>query len=147
MHTINSSIHIQRQTAEVFDFVCDPANTPRWQPEAQSSRTTPPGPLQAGSQIENKARGAGITLRSTSTVSEFTPGEKIAFDTCSAGDRINAKLIWTAVPESSGTRFSVRADYQIKGLLKLTAPIFVPTARKTIDSHLKNLKAALETAE
>jgi len=145
MKTIDNSIYIQRPAAEVFAFVCASANTPLWQPEARSSHHTPPGPIQKGTHIENKARGLGFTLTSTSVVSEFHPGEKIAFDLRTPGDGINAKLTWSTEPENSGTRFHVHADYRLKGLFRLTTPILAPIARKTIGRHLQNLKAVLET--
>jgi hypothetical protein len=142
---IDNSIYIKRPVAKVFAFVCDSANTPLWQPEARSSHHTPPGPIRKGTQIEIKARGAGFTLRSTSIVNEFYLGEKIAFHLRTAGDLINARLIWETEPESFGTRFYVHADYQLKGLFRLTAPILAPIAKKTINRHLQNLKAVLET--
>ncbi len=50
MFTIQQDVTIARPVDQVFAFLADPANIPRWRPDVVETRSG--GPLQAGSEFE-----------------------------------------------------------------------------------------------
>jgi len=50
MFTIQQDVTIARPVDQVFAFLADPANIPRWRPDVVEARSG--GPLQAGSEFE-----------------------------------------------------------------------------------------------
>ncbi len=72
-----TTIEIDRPAGEVFDFVADMANNPRWQRGMKSCTWTTDPPIGVGSRYDQVAGFLGRTITSRFEVTEFVPGECI----------------------------------------------------------------------
>ena len=68
---------ISRPAEDVFAFVSDSSNNPRWQKGQQSCQWTSAPPIGVGSTYEQEARFLGRTLLNRFEVIEHDPGRSI----------------------------------------------------------------------
>src|SRR5688500_16651015 len=81
---VGTSIEIERPAGDVFAFVSDPTNNPRWQRGQRSCRATSDPPLRVGSTYSQHARFLGRDLVNAFEVVELDPGRRIRW-TSTAG--------------------------------------------------------------
>jgi hypothetical protein len=72
---------IGRPAAEVFTFLADAANNPRWQKGMKRCEWVTPGPIAVGSQYRQEASFLGRPVVSVFGVVEFAPGSRIVIET------------------------------------------------------------------
>ena len=89
MFTIQQDVTIARPVDQVFAFLADPANIPRWRPDVVETRSG--GPLQAGSEFEEISISAdGKRRRSAWECLRPTRRWRWRRSPASASDRPNA---------------------------------------------------------
>ncbi|MDJ1369787.1 SRPBCC family protein [Gulosibacter molinativorax] len=79
MRAIESTVEIERPAAEVFAFVSDQLNAPRWQQGLESVKRLTPGPIRVGSEHEFVRQFGGRTVRDRNRFVEYVPGEYVRF--------------------------------------------------------------------
>ena len=72
---------ISRPAGEVFDFLADASNNPRWQKGMRSCRWVSPPPIAIGSVYEQEASFLGRAIRSRFEVVDLEPGRTITMKT------------------------------------------------------------------
>jgi hypothetical protein len=80
MH-VTSNLEVNRPAAEVFRFVADAENNPRWQKGMRSCRWTTTPPIRVGSVYEQQAAFLGKAIASTFEVIRFEPDRSITIRT------------------------------------------------------------------
>lgn len=134
MATFHTSLWIPRAPADVFSFVSDFRNAPRWDPRTYSSVMVTGGPIGIGTRFELQGGLATKTvhdelpamLRGNNTlpyeVVEFDPPRVVAFrgetSTMQYHDRIQIS------DEQGGSRLVYDAELTLKGLLEIGEPAF-----------------------
>ena len=73
-------LDVDRPAADVFAFVSDQLNAPRWQRGLHEVRRTTDGPIGVGSQHVFVRRFAGRRIESRNRFVEFEPGRYLAFE-------------------------------------------------------------------
>lgn len=143
MTEIEASIDIDRPAQEVFDYLADMSNNPRWQQGQQSCTWTSEPPLRMGSTYDQKAKFLGFSIVSSFEVVELEPGRKIRIKTTGGNMPIDVTRM---VERRSDDRCSVSA--LIKGkpplVLRLAGPLMTKMARSNIRKDYQRLKALLE---
>ena len=101
MTEVSTSITIDKPADEVFDFVADMSNNPRWQKGQVSCQWTSPPPIAVGSTYDQVAKFAGRTIKSSFRVSEFEPGELIRIESTSGPMPIDVTRTVTPLSDTS----------------------------------------------
>jgi uncharacterized membrane protein len=142
----STSIEIDRPAADVFAFVSEFPNNPRWQRGQRECRWTSPPPLRVGSTYEQHARFLGRDLVNSFRVIELDPGRRVKF-TSTAG---TFPLTITRTVEPLGdsrARFTEQVAGDPRGVYRIAEPILRQLVKHTIKRDFPRLKALLETPQ
>jgi carbon monoxide dehydrogenase subunit G len=135
-----SETTILRSIEDVFDFLADPRNEPKWLPGAGSVTKTSDGPIAAGSRFVGEYQRAG---RVELELVEFERPVRVTF-------RARSKIVdfddaVDLAPLESGTRLVARMTAQPRGLMRFLAPAMARTMRRQFSANWDHLRRALET--
>ena len=138
-----ASIVIHCPVDEVYQFLRDPQNRLKYDPDLIAIRHTPEGPLRPGTQIVELHRFMGRKGKSATEVAELEPNQVTAYRT-PKGDPTNAfgAYHFDSIPE--GTRLTLNFTLAPRGLIKLAALFSARSLKRDIASGLRNIKAVLE---
>jgi uncharacterized protein YndB with AHSA1/START domain len=144
MVTVEKSIVIDRSAEDVFSYVGDQTNAPRWQRGLTEVRRTTDGPIGVGTKHTAVRKLLGRTLELSNEYTRYEPGRLVEF------------RFWGSIPgqasyvvESTGAgrvRLTSRIEAQASGLFRLAEPLMAATLTRDVEASLGNLKALLETA-
>lgn len=81
MIEVTATADIPRPADEVFAFVADMSNNPRWQRGQVSCEWSTPPPIAVGSRYDQRARFLGRDIVSSLEVVAFEPGRRIRIRT------------------------------------------------------------------
>ena len=76
-HEFNASAVIDRPIDEVFAFLADGTNDPKFSPRVQEIRETTDGPIAVGTVFESKVKDAGMTTSPKSELTAFEAPTKL----------------------------------------------------------------------
>lgn len=143
MIQISNSIEIARPHPQVFEFVADVNNNPKWMP-VQTVQKLSEGAAGVGTKFKQQFFLMGATYELVGLLTEFDPHQKIAF----AYD--SPVFIWRGnylfEPTVNGnTRLSAKGNVTLLGSLKMMETMFAPKIRKLINDTAPNLKKILES--
>ena len=142
MARIEESVDIKRPVDQVFAYVTDAKNWPRWESAMLEAEQTSPGQMGIGTTFRGANRVMGRRMVWTSKVTEYEPNKNWGEAISSGSTLIEEHLIFD--PVEGGTKFTLVYDMQVGGLLKLFAPMVISTMRKQTKGNLSNLKSILE---
>ena len=145
MAHIDGEIVINRPVEEVFDFVADERNEPRYNPRMLSSELLSPGPVGLGSRFR-AVMGSGP--RRTTMTTEFTGYQwprRLALRSHLSAMEIHGSLTFDPVP--GGTRMRWSWEVAPRGLLKLVSPLVVRVGARQERAIWTGLKRLLEAKE
>jgi carbon monoxide dehydrogenase subunit G len=126
---------------DVFDYVSDPRNEPKWLPGATAVEMTSEGPVGLGSTFVGHYSRAG---RVELTLVEFERPRKVTF-------RAHSKIVDfdDAVELSendTGTRLEARMLATPRGLMRLFGPVMARTLRRQFAANWDHLRHTMETS-
>ena len=137
-----SSIDINRPAADVFAFVADQTNAPRWQHGLDEVRRLTDGPIRVGTEHVFVRRFAGRTIESHNRYTDYQPGRYVEFEIPSGW--VTGKASYLVEPTGSGrSRLTSRMEFRLAGLSALAAPLFARILARD-DRKEATLKALLE---
>jgi carbon monoxide dehydrogenase subunit G len=141
MAVFEHTVEIDRPREEVFAFVTDPANYPRWQPSLVEVRPHSRGPLRLGSEATEVRRFMGREVESTWTCVEHEPDERSAIQ----ADDGPVPFKGTFVLEALGARTRFRWIVETWGAAaRLGGPLVGRTTRRELEQNSARLKELLE---
>jgi carbon monoxide dehydrogenase subunit G len=135
---------IDRPIEEVFAFVADGENDPKFSPRVQEIAKTTDGPPGVGTVFKSTVKDAGMTTTREFELTEFEPPTRIRWTERSKNLVSVADGGYDLAPEGRGTRLSIHNNLEGHGLGKLIAPIAVRMARKDADALAGRIKQAIE---
>jgi uncharacterized protein YndB with AHSA1/START domain len=142
MFKIEDEIVIRRPVEEVFDFVADERNEPRYNPNMHVSEKITDGPIGAGTRFRAEiiSRGKPVEM-----LVEFTAYERprhLSSVTTMALMEVRGSLAFESVSE--GTRMRWSWSVVPRGFLKLITPIAARIGRRQERAIWTGLKRLLE---
>ena len=143
MRRVEAGITIAAPPAEVFAFVADLANLPRWQTGIVSAERTSPDPVGVGSTARVVRTMAGQSLTVDLTITDFEPGRRLALASQASGVSVTATLEMDSV--DGGT--VARSGIEIKAGSVFMAPLegmIANAAAGELASGLERLRDAVE---
>ena len=143
MINVEVSTVINRPIAEVFAFVANLENHPKWETDFQEVKQLTSTPGGVGTIYQCLLKMPGKSITSTFEITEYAANKKIAFEGEVAGP---AKPKGSYMFESlgAGTKVISRPQPEMRGVFKLIEPIMTGYIRRQNQAHLSNLKRLLE---
>jgi hypothetical protein len=141
--TVARSVVINRPIAEVFGFVANFENEPRWMPGILESRQTSVGPIGVGTTFREVVQNLGPRMENTFAVTQYVPPRTFAIESTSGP--VPFQVTYSFEPIIEGTRFTGIGAMKPQGFFKLIAPLFAAIVGRQIQRGLINLKHLLET--
>ena len=141
---VTASINIDRSPQEVFDYLADMSNNPKWQNGMQACTWTSEPPLRLGSTYDQEAKFLGKRIVSSFEVVEFEPGERIRIRTTSGTMPIDVTR-QVAPSENGGTEVRAVVRGEPTGLLRLAKPVMRLLVQTSVHRDYRRLKQLLES--
>jgi carbon monoxide dehydrogenase subunit G len=136
-----NSITIERTPHDVFAFVSNLENVPKWNYAIVETRKASEGPVTVGTMYR-QVRSLPSRSEETLQVTEFEPDRRFAV----AGGLgpLEGTLTYELEEVGGSTRLTNSADVQARGIAKLAAPIASSRVRGAVAENLEALKQLLE---
>jgi hypothetical protein len=142
MRRIQGDIVIDRPVEEVFDFVADERNEPRFNPRMIRAEKVSPGPIGLGTRFRAETRTMRGTAEMTIECTGYERPRRLASSTSLSNMDIHGALVFDAVP--GGTRMQWLWDLEPRGASKLLRPIIARMGERQERAIWANLKRFLE---
>jgi uncharacterized protein YndB with AHSA1/START domain len=140
MPEASNSVQIQRPPADVFAFLANAENDPRWRRGVLDIRLKSGG--GQGAIYEQGVKGPfGRRVAADYEITAYEPDRRIAFRAI-AGP-VRPEGVYELAPVDDGTRVTFSLRCSPSGLAKLITPMVAKTMRSEV-GQLDNLRAALE---
>lgn len=146
-HEFNGSTVIDRPIDEVFAFLADGTNDPKFSPRVQEIRKTTDGPVGVGTVFESKVKDAGMTTSRTFELTAFDAPTKIRW-----AER-SKNLI--TVPDGgydlekvsdAETKVTIHNTFEGHGFGRLIRGFALKAAIKDAPAFAQRIKSAVETS-
>jgi carbon monoxide dehydrogenase subunit G len=144
MIKIDSSTQVARPRDEVFAFLTDIENIPRWQSGVVQSRPISEGPFRVGYQYRETVKAGPWKLSALCTVTDVKPNERFTFVMTSDGP-LDCEARFDLQPVAGGTRVTVQGTARLKGVWRLLQPMMASELRKETKAELETLRRLLES--
>lgn len=133
-------VRIDRTPEQVFDFVADVRNGPKWNPDSSNVVLTSDGPVGPGSVFEEEREGFGRTV---TTIDVFERPSRLELDARAA--RVHVRVRYAIEPDGATTQVTCAAELRLRGPSRLFEPVIKAVARRGVEtSRGPALKAAVE---
>ena len=145
MRTIDlqTNIEIGRPAAEVFDFVADQTNAPKWQHGLHEVRRTTPGPLGVGTEHAFVRRFAGMKIESRNRFTKYEPGRYVEFEIPSGKITGNASYMVEPIGRNT-SRLKSEVHFRVSGPAGLVTPLLARVFERDSRRDESSLKELLE---
>ena len=140
---LEERVEISKPLAEVFKYVSDVGNYPRWMAHVLEVRKDSSGPPQQGDRFVVAIKSVGRRFE--------TPYERTSYE---ADRRYSDQAVGGPIPNQrwhsdfqevpGGTRFTRAVDVESRGLLKLLEPLQKRAAERQLKKDLQTLKHLVE---
>jgi carbon monoxide dehydrogenase subunit G len=117
---VEGDILINRPIDEVFDFVADERNEPKYNPRMTVAEMVTPGPIGVGSKFHCVMTGAGATDVAVE-FTEFVRPRRLGSTSHISNMDINGTLLFE--PQGQRTRLKWLWNIEPRGFLKLLGPM------------------------
>lgn len=143
MIEVRPSATVARPAAELFDFVSDMANNPRWQSGMQTCEWTSPPPVGVGSTYDQVARFLGREIRTTFEVTAHEPGRLITIESRSGPlDLVITRTV--AAVDDDTSRVDAVIQGTPRGPMRLLEPLLRGKVERDITADYRRLTELLE---
>ena len=142
MH-VEESIEINRPLQEVFDYVSDVGNYPKWMAHALEVRKDTPDLPQQGDRFTLAIKSVGLRFETPYERTSSEPNRQIT-DRAVGGPVPNQRWHSAFQEVPGGTRFTRAVDVESGGLLKLLEPLQKRAAGRQLRKDLQTLKNVVE---
>lgn len=146
-HEFSGSAVIDRPIEEVFAFLADGTNDPKFSPRVQEIRKATDGPIAVGTVFESKVKDAGMTSSRRFELTEFQAPTRIRWSERSKN--------MITVPDGgydleklgeAQTKVTIRNTFQGHGFGKLIVGFALKAAIKDAPAFAQRIKAAVEAS-
>ena len=144
MINVQASTVIKRPVEDVFAFLSNFENHPKWEMNFQKVKLLASSPTGVGTTYECELKLPGQSAKSKFEITEYEPNKKIAFEGEAAGPaKPKGSFLFETVPD--GTKLTLLPRPEFRGFFKWLEPMMAGYVRKQNEEHLTNLKRLLES--
>jgi uncharacterized protein YndB with AHSA1/START domain len=143
MITVEKGVTIGRSPTDVFAFVSDQTNAPRWQRGLENVRRTTDGPIGVGTRHTFERTLMGRRMDGSNEYTRYEPNELVAF--AWSGPMPGQASYAVEAAGRDETRLVSRLEMRAPGLLRLAEPLLAAGLRRDVEANLDTLKHMLES--
>jgi uncharacterized protein YndB with AHSA1/START domain len=137
---------IDRPIEEVFDFLADGTNDPKFSPRVLEIAKTTDGPVGVGTRFASTVKDAGMKTKREFELTEFERPTKIRCAERSKNQVTASEGGYDLAPDGAGTRVTIHNVLEGHGIGKLFVGFALSQARKSADDFGKSIKGAVEAS-
>ena len=137
---------IDRPIEEVFAFLADGENDPKFSSRVLEMARTTDGPTGVGTVYASTVKDAGVKTKREIEIIEFTPPTRIRWAEVSRNLVTASEGGYDLTPEGSGTRVTLYNVLEGHGFGRLIEGFALRGARKGADDFGKSIKRAVEAS-
>jgi carbon monoxide dehydrogenase subunit G len=142
MATLELSIVINRPLEEVFAFVSNPENSPKWISGISELTITSAGPIGVGTTYRSVLTFLGRRIETEAEFTEFEPNHSFAQKSKSGPFPVQNRETFERV--EGGTRVTLTLVGEPGGFFKLAEPLLMSLLKRQYQADLANLKDLME---
>jgi carbon monoxide dehydrogenase subunit G len=142
MFTSRASTLISRRVEDVFAFIEDARNRPRWDDSIDSEELTSPEPIGVGTTVRTTLRSMGREYVYTWEVIEHRPPTRMTIESTSGP--FPTTLVYELAEREGATQVDFAISARPAGLLRLFQAMIARNTQKNLDRSFARLKQALE---
>jgi uncharacterized protein YndB with AHSA1/START domain len=139
-----TTVVIDRPIEEVFAFLADGTNDPKFSPRVQEITKTTDGPPGVGTVYASTVKDAGMKTQREFKYTEFEAPTRIRWTEMSKNQITVPEGGYALAREGEGTKLRLFNTFEGHGFGKLIMPLAVRGARKDADGFGQRIKAAVE---
>jgi hypothetical protein len=141
MLKVEKSVKINRPLPEVFAFVANTYNVPKWQGGVENVYLE--GPIgNVGTKFTEVRRFMGQEMKSTLEITAFDPDAKWAARVITGPVIYEVTATFEAIP--GGTKMTTRVEGEPKGFFKVAEGMLIGQLDKSLEEDGNRLKGILE---
>ena len=133
---------IDRPIKEVFAFVADPNNMPKWNSAVVSLEQITPGAVAVGTKFKSVGEALGRRIEGEMQVTAHEPDTKCGFQVNAGPMQVNLTLTFKTV--GTGTKVGLNAQGNPGGIFKLAEGVMAGQVKNMMEGNLARLKSVLE---
>jgi uncharacterized protein YndB with AHSA1/START domain len=142
-----ATVVVDRPIEEVFAFLADGENDPKFSPRVLEIAKTTEGPPGVGTVYASTVKDAGVKTKREFKLTEFDPPTRIRWTEISKNAVTAPEGGYDLAPAGDGkTRVTIYNVLEGHGVGKLIAPLALRSARKGADDFGRAIKAAVEAS-
>jgi uncharacterized protein YndB with AHSA1/START domain len=141
-----AEVVIDRPIEEVFAFLADGTNDPKFSPRVLEIEKTTEGPPGEGTVYASTVKDAGMKTRREFKLTEFEPPTRIRWTELSKNAVVVPDGGYDLAREGDATRLKVFNEFEGRGFGKLIAGLALRGARKDAQPFAQRIKAAVEAS-
>ena len=142
MRRVQRTARIAATPAEVYAFLAEPANLPRWQAGIVAAERTSPAPTVVGSTARVVLELMGQQVGAEIRVREAEPGRRLTLASSVSGMGVVASL--DLAPSDGGTEITLASEVRAENVFMAPLERLVTdAAERDLDTSLARLEAAL----
>jgi uncharacterized protein YndB with AHSA1/START domain len=143
----DATVVVDRPIEEVFDFLADGENDPKFSPRVLEIAKTTDGPAGVGTVYASTVKDAGVKTKREFRLTEFERPTRIRWTEISKNLVMAPEGGYDLAPAGEGkTQVTLFNVLEGRGLGKLIGPLALRGARKGADEFGQSIKAAVEGA-
>src|SRR3954466_15670775 len=146
-HHFEGTTVIDRPIDEVFAFLADGTNDPKFSPRVQEIRKTTDGPVGVGTVFVSTVKDAGMKSNREFELTEFQQPTRIRWTERSKNAITVPEGGYYLEPAGDGaTRMTLSNSFEGHGFGKVLLPLALRAAKKDADAFAARIKAAVEAS-
>ncbi len=135
------SVLIDKPVSQVFDYVANPENNPKWQSDILELDVKSEGPPREGTSFSFANKFLGQRFETEATITGYEPGRTCSFRFNTGTS--NGVSCFHFEPVNGGTRLTTKAELDL-GIFKLASFVAKHKARAQLRNDMNTLKQILE---
>jgi len=144
MAAVENTVTIMRPAEEVFAYLADAENLPRWNYAIEQTRKITAGPVGVGT-VYRQTRTIPSRSQEEFEIVVFQPPGQLVLDGTFGPFR--ARTSYLLEPVAGGTGLTNRWELEATSApLRLLAPVAIPRVKAAVAKNLRTLKQILENA-
>lgn len=143
MRGAERSAEISRPAEEVFAFLSNLENLPRWQSGVLRAELTTPGPIGLGSRAVVERRMFGQQIVVDLVVTAYEPPHRIGLSTEASGVSVEASVVVAELDDQRSRVTFGMATQATSFFMKAVEPMVAEAAEADIEASLARLKEVL----
>jgi carbon monoxide dehydrogenase subunit G len=142
MINLDLGVLIDKPVKDVFAFITNPSNMPKWNSAVVSLEQVTPGNVGVGTKFKSVGEMLGRRIEGEMHVIAFEPDSKYGFQMNAGPVQVNVTLTFKTV--GTGTKLSLNAQGNPGGLFKLAEGVLQGRVKTMMEENLARLKSVLE---